>query len=171
MKEQIDQVAEFMCKFEQPIQKHPAFPILKRWKLRRDMIQEELNEYTQACESGDFIEAADAIGDMLYLVFGTALEHGIGPKLLTEIFDEIQRANMSKLGEDGLPVYYKGTPKVGKGPNYKAPDLKLIIAKRIARDYPVELELVNAPNYIFREKERPIHYKFTNHLSFDPITI
>lgn len=96
-------------------------------KLRFELMKEENEEYLEAVENNDIIEIADALGDMLYILCGTILEHGLQHKI-EEVFDEIQRSNMSKLGEDGKPIY-REDGKVLKGPNYFKPDIKSILEK------------------------------------------
>ena len=85
-------------------------------ELRFNLMKEENEEYLEAVENNDIVEIADALGDMLYILCGTILEHGLQHKI-EEVFDEIQRSNMSKLGEDGKPIY-REDGKVMKGPNY-----------------------------------------------------
>ena len=94
-------------------------------KLRFNLMKEENEEYLEAAENNDIIEVADALGDMLYILCGTIIEHGMQDKI-EEVFDEIQRSNMSKLGEDGKPIY-REDGKVLKGPNYFKPDIGRII--------------------------------------------
>jgi predicted HAD superfamily Cof-like phosphohydrolase len=91
-------------------------------KLRYELMKEENEEYLQAANNNDKIEVADALGDMLYILCGTMLEHGMQGKI-EEVFDEIQSSNMSKLGADGKPVY-REDGKVLKGENYFRPDIK-----------------------------------------------
>lgn len=94
-------------------------------KLRYALMKEENNEYLEAAENNDLVEVADALGDMLYILCGTILEHGMQDKI-EEVFAEIQRSNMSKLGADGKPIY-REDGKVLKGPNYFKPDIKPIL--------------------------------------------
>ena len=94
-------------------------------KLRFDLMKEENEEYHEAVQNDDLIEIADALGDMLYILCGTILEHGLQHKI-EEVFDEIQRSNMSKLGEDGKPIY-REDGKVMKGPNYFKPSFEEIL--------------------------------------------
>ena len=96
-------------------------------ELRHRLMQEENDEYLEAAKNGDLIEVADALGDQLYILCGTILSHGLQHKI-TEVFEEIQRSNMSKLGEDGKPIY-REDGKVLKGPNYFKPNIKSIIEK------------------------------------------
>ena len=96
-------------------------------QLRFNLMDEENKEYLEAANSGDLIEVADALGDMLYILCGTILEHGMQYKI-EEVFEEIQRSNMSKLGTDGKPIY-REDGKVLKGPNYFKPDIQSIMDK------------------------------------------
>ena len=89
-------------------------------ELRFNLMKEENEEYLEAVQNNDIIEIADALGDMLYILCGTILEHGLQHKI-EAVFDEIQRSNMSKLGEDGKPIY-REDGKVMKGPNYFKPN-------------------------------------------------
>ncbi len=93
--------------------------------LRFELMREENEEYLEAAKNKDLVEVADALGDMLYILCGTILSHGMQHKI-TEVFDEIQRSNMSKLGADGKPIY-REDGKVMKGPNYFKPDIKKIL--------------------------------------------
>lgn len=95
--------------------------------LRFNLMDEENKEYLEAAENNDLIEVADALGDMLYILCGTILEHGMQYKI-EEVFNEIQRSNMSKLGADGKPIY-REDGKVLKGPNYFKPNIKEILDK------------------------------------------
>ena len=93
--------------------------------LRFELMKEENEEYLEAVQNNDIVEIADALGDMLYILCGTILEHGLQHKI-EAVFDEIQRSNMSKLGEDGKPIY-REDGKVMKGPNYFKPNLNTIL--------------------------------------------
>lgn len=93
--------------------------------LRYNLMKEENEEYLEAVQNNDTVEIADALGDMLYILCGTILEHGLQHKI-EEVFDEIQRSNMSKLGEDGKPIY-REDGKVMKGPNYFKPNFEEIL--------------------------------------------
>jgi predicted HAD superfamily Cof-like phosphohydrolase len=90
-------------------------------------MEEENEEYLEAALGNDIVEVADALGDMLYILCGTILEHGMQHKIV-EVFEEIQRSNMSKLGADGKPIY-REDGKVMKGPNYFKPDIEKILSK------------------------------------------
>jgi NTP pyrophosphatase (non-canonical NTP hydrolase) len=94
-------------------------------KLRFNLMAEENQEYLEAANNNDLIEVADALGDMLYILCGTIIEHGMQNKI-EEVFDEIQRSNMSKLDVNGNPIY-REDGKVLKGPNYFKPNISKIL--------------------------------------------
>ncbi len=96
-------------------------------KLRYNLMKEENEEYFEAAKKNDIVEVADALGDMLYILCGTIITHGFQNKI-EEVFDEIQRSNMSKLGLDGKPIYRKDG-KVMKGPKYFKPNIKTILQR------------------------------------------
>lgn len=95
--------------------------------LRYKLMREENEEYLEAANADDLVEVADALGDMLYILCGTIIEHGLQHKI-DEVFDEIQRSNMSKLGQDGEPIY-REDGKVLKGPDYFKPDISKILSQ------------------------------------------
>ena len=116
-------VKVFMETFGQMVRTKPQFPDEKTMKLRYDLIKEELNELDYAMKTKNLKEIADALTDILYVTYGAGFAYGID---LDKCFKEVQRANMSKLGEDGKPIFNeKG--KVMKGPNYREPDLKQFV--------------------------------------------
>lgn len=128
MKKYTDAVHEFHTAFGLGIKNEPTANIGKeRNLLRFNLMKEENEEYFEAANNNDLVEVADALGDMLYILAGTIIEHGMQYKI-AEVFDEIQRSNMSKLGEDGKPIY-REDGKVLKGPNYFKPDIKKILEK------------------------------------------
>ena len=94
--------------------------------LRYELMKEENEEYKDAVANNDMVEVADALGDMLYILCGTIITHGMQHKI-GEVFEEIQRSNMSKLGPDGKPIY-REDGKVMKGPNYFKPDIAKILS-------------------------------------------
>ena len=96
-------------------------------QLRFDLLKEENEEYIEAAKNGDLTEVADALGDIMYILFGTILKHGLQDKIV-EVFEEIQGSNMSKLGADGKPIY-REDGKVLKGPNYYRPNIPAILNK------------------------------------------
>jgi len=93
--------------------------------LRFSLMDEENKEYLEAIKNNDMIEVADALGDMLYILCGTIITHGM-QDVIDDVFEEIQRSNMSKLGSDGKPIY-REDGKVLKGPNYFKPDISKIL--------------------------------------------
>ena len=96
-------------------------------KLRFDLMAEENREYLEAAQNGDVVEVADALGDMLYILCGTIIEHGM-QNVIDDVFEEIHRSNLSKLDENGNPIY-REDGKVVKGPNYFPPNLKKFFEK------------------------------------------
>ena len=116
-------VATFMKTFGQEVKDKPAFSTDKINKLRIDLIKEELDEFKQALDNNDLLEVADALTDILYVTYGAGHAFGIN---LDDCFDEVQNSNMSKLGNDGKPIY-NDQGKVMKGPNYFKPDLSKFI--------------------------------------------
>ena len=126
MKRKIKAVADFHQAFGLGISQQPRADLgPEKNLLRFNLMDEENQEYLEAANRGDLVEVADALGDMLYILCGTILEHGMQYKI-EEVFEEIQRSNMSKLGADGKPVY-REDGKVLKGPNYFRPDIRAIL--------------------------------------------
>tara|TARA_B100001059_G_scaffold112615_1_gene112818 strand:+ start:20704 stop:21096 length:393 start_codon:yes stop_codon:yes gene_type:complete len=128
IKNELKAVAEFHDAFgiesaNAPLVSLPEQTVL----LRHNLMKEENEEYLEAAQNKDLVEVADALGDMLYILCGTILSHGMQHKI-TEIFEEIQRSNMSKLGTDGKPIY-REDGKVLKGPNYFKPNIVSILEK------------------------------------------
>ena len=116
-------VKVFMETFGQMVRTKPQFPDEKTMRLRYDLIKEELNELEYAMKTKNLKEIADALTDILYVTYGAGFAYGID---LDRCFKEVQRANMSKLGKDGKPIFNeKG--KVMKGPNYREPNLKQFV--------------------------------------------
>jgi predicted HAD superfamily Cof-like phosphohydrolase len=126
MKNKLKAVQEFHEAFGLGVQQNPIAKLAEeKIKLRYDLMAEENEEYLDAAQNNDLTEVADALGDMLYILCGTILEHGMQHKI-EEVFNEIQRSNMSKLGADGNPIY-REDGKVMKGPNYFKPNISSII--------------------------------------------
>lgn len=126
MKSKIEAVTEFHKAFGLGVKVAPVSSVGESLiKLRHNLMGEENDEYLDAALSGNIIEVADALGDMLYILCGTIIEHGMQYKI-DEVFEEIHKSNMSKLGVDGKPVY-REDGKVLKGPNYFRPDIKRIM--------------------------------------------
>ena len=150
----LNQVAEFHTTFHHPVLEKPSIPSEDRCKLRVSLIQEELNELQEAIDNNDLVEVADALADIQYVLSGAVLEFGLGDKFV-ELFNEVQRSNMSKAcnseeeaiatlehykQKDGTEGYYKeengkflvfrnGDHKTLKSINYSPADLKSIIEK------------------------------------------
>lgn len=126
MKKQIDAVKEFHTAFKIGHSETPIADLGEAKKiLRYNLMKEENEEYLEAVKNNDLVEIADALGDMMYILCGTIIEHGLQDKI-EAVFDEIQRSNMSKLGSDGKPVY-REDGKVMKGPNYFKPDFSKLL--------------------------------------------
>ena len=126
MKDKILAVKEFHKAFKLDYLDKPKADLgTNKNKLRFNLMKEENEEYFEAANNNDMVEVADALGDMLYILCGTIIEHGMEHKI-DEIFSEIQNSNMSKLGADGNPIY-REDGKVLKGPNYFKPDIKGIL--------------------------------------------
>ncbi|GLU44077.1 nucleoside triphosphate pyrophosphohydrolase family protein [Allomuricauda sp. NBRC 101325] len=128
MESKIKAVELFHNSFGLGVQQNPKADLGKDKNLLRfNLMDEENKEYLEAANANDLVEVADALGDMLYILCGTILEHGMQYKI-EEVFEEIQKSNMSKLGADGKPIY-REDGKVLKGPNYFKPDIKTIMDK------------------------------------------
>jgi predicted HAD superfamily Cof-like phosphohydrolase len=128
MKNKIAAVQKFHQAFGLGINQEPIANLGKdKHLLRFNLMKEENEEYLEAANNNDLIEVADALGDMLYILCGTIIEHGMQHKI-EEVFNEIQRSNMSKLGADGKPIY-RADGKVLKGPNYFKPNIQEILEK------------------------------------------
>ncbi|MFW0738663.1 nucleoside triphosphate pyrophosphohydrolase family protein [Flavobacterium sp.] len=126
MKKQLDAVTEFHTAFRIGHSLAPIADLGETKKLLRyNLMKEENEEYLEAVQNNDLVEIADALGDMMYILCGTIIEHGLQDKI-EAVFDEIQRSNMSKLGEDGQPIY-REDGKVMKGPNYFKPDFSKLL--------------------------------------------
>ena len=126
MKDKILAVKKFHESFKLDFLEKPKANLGKsKNRLRFNLMREENEEYLEAANKNDLIEVADALGDMLYILCGTIIEHGLQYKI-DEIFDEIQRSNMSKLDNNGNPIF-REDGKVLKGPNYFRPNIKKIL--------------------------------------------
>ena len=126
MKNKIAAVHKFHTAFKLNIQDTPTVAISEdRKKLRFELMKEENEEYLEAVQNNDLVEVADALGDMLYILCGTIISHGLQDKI-EAVFDEIQRSNMSKLDANGKPIY-REDGKVMKGPDYFKPDIASIL--------------------------------------------
>lgn len=126
IKKPIDAVIDFHKAFGLTVNTSPTLELPKEvLQLRYDLMKEENEEYLEAVTNNDKLEMADALGDMLYILCGTIISHGMQHKI-EEVFDEIQKSNMSKLGVDGKPIY-RADGKVLKGPKYFKPDIASVL--------------------------------------------
>ena len=126
MKKQFDAVKHFHTSFNLGFYDMPVADLgEKRHLLRYHLMKEENEEYLEAVQNNDLVEIADALGDMMYILCGTIIAHGLQDKM-EAVFDAIQKSNMSKLGTDGKPIY-REDGKVMKGPNYCKPDFTGIL--------------------------------------------
>jgi len=124
----INAVKHFHDVFGQHYASEPSLIREKEYQLRHDLQAEELFEYLMACRDNDLVGIADALGDQLYILVGTILKHGMQDKIV-EVFEEIQRSNMSKLGEDGLPIL-REDGKILKSNLYSPPKIKEILEQK-----------------------------------------
>jgi len=128
MKKQLNAVHAFHTIFKLGMHSSPVAHITEpRNMLRYELMKEENEEYLEAAQNNDLVEVADALGDMLYILCGTIIEHGM-QDVIERVFDEIQRSNMSKLGTDGKPIY-REDGKVLKGPNYFKPNFAEVLKR------------------------------------------
>lgn len=127
MESELNKVKQWCEATDIDINKKPTNIPENRYRLRFNLMAEENLEYLEACAAGDTIEIADAIGDMLYILLGTALEHGM-QDYLKKIFSEIHRSNMSKMGEEGKAIR-REDGKILKGSNYFKPNISKIITE------------------------------------------
>ena len=126
MKNKLSSVTEFHKAFGLGVNNTPTTKIDEStMNLRFSLMEEENKEYIEAVKNNDIIEVADALGDMLYILCGTIITHGM-QHVIDQVFEEIQSSNMSKLGSDGKPIY-REDGKVLKGPNYFRPDIAKIL--------------------------------------------
>jgi len=122
MKKQLQQLWEFQSAYNQPRSSKPRLLEPEEFYLRYRLGKEELVEYLEACNNDDLVEITDALADQLYILLGTMVAHGMGD-IIEDVFDEVHRSNMSKLGEDGKPIY-REDGKVLKGPNFSPPNIE-----------------------------------------------
>ena len=128
MKKQINHVADFHDAFGIENKKSPTSAInASTFKLRYNLLKEENEEYLLACKNNDLVEIADALGDIMYILCGSILSHGL-QDVIEDIFEEIQRSNMSKLDNKGNPIY-REDGKVLKSKKYFKPNIKAILKK------------------------------------------
>ena len=124
----INHVRDFHDAFRVPVRHTPSAELPdNEIELRFNLMKEENEEYLEAAKNGDIVEIADALGDMLYILCGTINAHGLQEKMAS-VFEEIQRSNMSKLDDNGLPIY-REDGKVMKSSNYFKPDIRSILER------------------------------------------
>ena len=128
MKKNIDAVKAFHTAFKIGYREIPKADLgINKNELRFNLMKEENEEYLEAAKNNDLIEVADALGDMLYILCGTILSHGLQHKIV-DVFEEIQKSNMSKLDADGRPIY-RSDGKVLKSDLYFKPDIKRVLSQ------------------------------------------
>ena len=121
MKKQLQQLWDFQSVYDQTRNTKPTLISPTESMLRYELGKEELIEYLEACNNDDIVEVTDALADQLYILLGTMVAHGM-QGIIKDVFNEVHRSNMSKLGEDGKPIY-REDGKVLKGPNYSPPNI------------------------------------------------
>jgi len=139
MKKQLEQLLEFQRAYNSTRNSKPTLISEDDYVLRYKLGKEELIEYFDACKDGDLIEVADALADQLYILLGTMISHGM-KDVIEDIFDEVHRSNMSKLGPDGKPLY-REDGKVLKGPNYSPPNVSKYLSDNGQLEIPFDEEI------------------------------
>src|SRR6056300_1418437 len=122
MKKQLQQLWDFQSAYNSTRNTKPTLIEPDDYFLRYRLGKEELLEYLEACNNDDLVEITDALADQLYILLGTMVAHGMGD-IIEDVFDEVHRSNMSKLGQDGKPIY-REDGKVLKGPNFSPPNIE-----------------------------------------------
>ena len=122
MKKQLKQLWDFQSAYNSARNTKPTLLEPDEFYLRYRLGKEELVEYLEACNNDDLVEVTDALADQLYILLGTMVAHGM-QDIIEDVFDEVHRSNMSKLGEDGKPIY-REDGKVLKGPNFTPPNIE-----------------------------------------------
>lgn len=126
MKDAFTKLWEFHEKFNSTRNKTPTLPTTSIREMRKRILQEEFEEYLEAEKNDDLVEIADALADIIYIAIGTGVAYGLP---IDDIFNEVHRSNMSKLGADGKPMY-REDGKILNGPHYSAPDIKRILESK-----------------------------------------
>jgi predicted HAD superfamily Cof-like phosphohydrolase len=122
MKKQLQQLWDFQSAYNSTKNTTPTLIEPDDYFLRYNLGKEELLEYLDACNNDDLVEITDALADQLYILLGTMISHGL-QGVIEDVFDEVHRSNMSKLGEDGKPIY-REDGKILKGPNFTPPNIE-----------------------------------------------
>lgn len=136
MKKQLQQLWDFQKAYNQARNSKPTLLEADDYYLRYRLGKEELVEYLDACNNDDLVEVTDALADQLYILLGTMVAHGM-TDIIEDVFDEVHRSNMSKLGEDGKPIY-REDGKVLKGPNFSKPNIGQFLTDNGQLEIPFE---------------------------------
>jgi len=140
MNKQLQQLWDFQSAYGSTRNSKPTLLSEDDYSLRYRLGKEELIEYLDACKNNDLVEVTDALADQLYILLGTMIAHGMGD-IIEDVFDEVHRSNMSKLGEDGKPIY-REDGKILKGPNFSAPNIEqFLTASRGQLEIPFDEEV------------------------------
>ena len=139
MKKQLEQLLEFQRAYNSTRNSKPTLISEDDYVLRYKLGKEELIEYFDACKDGNLVEVADALADQLYILLGTMISHGM-QDVIEDIFNEVHRSNMSKLGPDGKPLY-REDGKVLKGPNYSPPNVSKYLSDNGQLEIPFDEEI------------------------------
>lgn len=136
MKKQLQQLWNFQESYNSTRNLKPTLLDPTESMLRYELGKEELLEYLEACNNDDLVEITDALVDQLYILLGTMVAHGL-QDIIEDVFDEVHRSNMSKLGEDGKPIY-REDGKVLKGPNFTPPNIEQFLTKNAQLTIPFD---------------------------------
>lgn len=140
MNKQLQQLWDFQSAYGSTRNSKPTLLSEDDYSLRYRLGKEELIEYLDACKNNDLVEVTDALADQLYILLGTMVAHGMGD-IIEDVFDEVHRSNMSKLGEDGKPIY-REDGKILKGPNFSPPNIEqFLTASRGQLEIPFDEEV------------------------------
>lgn len=139
MKKQLKQLWDFQSAYNSTRNTKPTLLDPSESMLRYELGKEELIEYLEACNNDDLVEVTDALADQLYILLGTMVAHGM-QDIIEDVFDEVHRSNMSKLGADGKPIY-REDGKVLKGPNFTPPNIEQFLADSGQLEIPFDEEV------------------------------
>ena len=139
MKKQLKQLWDFQSAYNSTRNTKPTLLDPSESMLRYELGKEELIEYLEACNNDDLVEITDALADQLYILLGTMVAHGM-QDIIEDVFDEVHRSNMSKLGEDGKPIY-REDGKILKGPNFTPPNIEQFLADSGQLEIPFDEEV------------------------------
>jgi len=139
MKKQLKQLWDFQSAYNSTRNTKPTLLDPSESMLRYELGKEELIEYLEACNNDDLVEVTDALADQLYILLGTMVAHGM-QDIIEDVFDEVHRSNMSKLGADGKPIY-REDGKVLKGPNFTPPNIEQFLSDSGQLEIPFDEEV------------------------------